>query len=193
MCTVSAQEIKDNLYPKAGDICKDRGDLWRNITLGPCEAGTTCTAVKRGVYKCVPNDPALGAMPLGALCYNRTQVDQKDRKEGEKWRQYYRVRNCVFQGVDKQGTPLVQCVQTASDANIYRCKKVPVLGTKGCFTVAGSMIWGRWNDDQAYDACDGCPCSPAGKKCIGGTCKYPACKCNQVCDATRRANRCATT
>ena len=43
-----AQDIVDNPAPKNGDVCKDAGDQWRNIKLGPCEAGTKCQAYKRG-------------------------------------------------------------------------------------------------------------------------------------------------
>ena len=69
---------------------------------------------------------------------------------------------------------------------------LPLDGT-GCYTVAGSQIWGKWNDNQMYDACNGCPCTPPDKtKCKSGPCKYPVCKCNEPCDAARRAQKCAT-
>jgi hypothetical protein len=44
------QDIVDNPAPKNGDVCRDAGDLWRNIKLGPCEAGTKCQAYKRGAF-----------------------------------------------------------------------------------------------------------------------------------------------
>ena len=72
-----AQDIVDNLYPKNGDVCADKGDQWRTIKLGKCEAGTKCQSYKRGVYKCVSTNPALGSLPLGAVCYNETAVDTK--------------------------------------------------------------------------------------------------------------------
>jgi hypothetical protein len=149
--------------------------------------------VPAGVYKCVADDNALGSLPLGTVCYNETQVDQKDKAEGERWRKYYRERNCVFEGIDRQGTPLVQCIQTKEDPKIYKCGRIMPLDAPGCYTVAGSMIWGKWNDNQMYDACNGCPCTPPEKtRCKSGPCKYPACKCNEPCDATRRAQKCAT-
>lgn len=192
-----AQDIKDNLFPKVGDVCRDAGDQWRNITLGPCEAGTKCQAYKRGVYKCVSTDPSKGSMPLGTICYDENKVDQKDRAEGEKWRKFYRERNCVFEGVDRQGTPLVQCIMT-EDPKIYKCGRIKPLDQGGCYTVAGSMIWGKWNDNQMYDACNGCPCTPPEKVALGqkgcksGPCKYPMCYCSQPCDANRKKVKCAT-
>ncbi len=37
-----------------------------------------------------------------------------------KWRQYYKERACVWQGVDAQGTPKVQCIADAKDPDIYK-------------------------------------------------------------------------
>ncbi|KAI8467734.1 MAG: hypothetical protein J3K34DRAFT_429742 [Monoraphidium minutum] len=192
-CAAVAQDIVDNLFPKNGDVCRDAGDQWRTIKLGPCEAGTKCQGYKRGVYKCVSTKKEMGAMPLGTECYNEYKVDVKDRAESEKWRTYYRQRNCVWEGVDRQGTPLVQCIQTKEDAKIYKCGRIMPLDKTGCYTVSGSMIWGRWNDNQMYDACNGCPCTPPEKtKCKSGPCKYPLCKCNDKCDETRRKQMCPT-
>jgi hypothetical protein len=188
----SAQDIVDNLYPKNGDVCADKGDQWRTIKLGKCEAGTKCQSYKRGVYKCISTNPALGSLPLGAVCYNETAVDTNNAA-GEAKRKYFRERNCVWMGADVQGTPVVQCLQQAANPKIYRCAKIVPLGQKGCYTVSGSMIWGKWNDNQAYDACNNCPCTPPNKtKCKSGPCKYPLCRCNEPCDAARRAQRCAT-
>lgn len=277
-----AQDIVDNPAPKNGDVCRDAGDLWRNIKLGPCEAGTKCQAYKRGelsslscctwvppagrlaqgrgkakqtaqrqrvtrrhwaaralqhrqtpstpsppwppgsqpssspthantqhgthqhvtqstrpgVYKCVSTNPEMGALPLGAVCYDEHKVDNpaptRTTPEAEGWRKYYRERNCVFEGVDRQGTPTVQCIQTKEDTKIYKCGRILPLDGPGCYTVAGSQIWGKWNDNQMYDACNGCPCTPPGKVCKSPPCKYPACRCNEPCTAERRAQKCAT-
>ncbi len=76
------------------------------------------------------------------VCYNETKVNQQDKRVGEQWRKYYRQRNCVWKGVDVQGTPLVQCVQTQEKGGIYRCKKVseaaasPSAGCRLC-----SAVW----------------------------------------------------
>lgn len=191
-----AQDIVDNPAPKNGDVCRDAGDQWRNIKLGPCEKGTVCQGYKRGVWKCVSTDKSKGSLSLGTVCYDEYKVDapfQKDRAEGEKWRKYYRERNCEWGGVDKQGTPLVQCIQTKEDPHIYKCGKILPLEQKGCYTVSGSMIWGKWNDNQMYDACNGCPCTPPDKtKCKSGPCKYPTCHCTETCDDNRKKLRCPT-
>ncbi len=136
----------------------------------------------------------MGALPLGSVCYDEYKVDNKENKaEGEKWRKFYRERNCAFEGVDRQGTPTVQCIMTKEDPKIYKCGRIMPLDGPGCYTVAGSMIWGKWNDNQMYDACNGCPCTPPDKtKCKSGPCKYTLCKCNQTCDAARKAEKCAT-
>ncbi|GBF93114.1 hypothetical protein Rsub_05843 [Raphidocelis subcapitata] len=193
----SAQDIVDNPAPKNGDVCKDAGDQWRNITLGPCETGTYCQAYKRGVYKCVSDNKAMGALPIGAICYDENKVDgEKDKPKAEQNRKFYREQNCVFDGVDRQGTPNVQCVQTKEDKKIYKCGRIMPLDAPGCYTVAGSMIWGKWNDNQMYDACNGCPCTPQEKMgpkgCKSGPCKYPVCRCEEACDAARKAVKCAT-
>jgi len=203
----SAQEIKDNLHPQWGDICKDKGDQWKNITLGPCPSNAECRTIKRGVFKCVPKDPALGQMKLGTVCYDDHKVEgnwqiwnkakstpagKNALAESNKWREYYKERGCVWQGVDAQGTPNVQCIADAKDPDLYKCGVKNPLGTQGCFTVAGSMIWGRWNDNQMYDTCNGCPCTPPGKKCKAGPCKYPTCNCDAPCTPLRQKERCAT-
>lgn len=189
----AAQDIVDNPYPKNGDVCHDLGDQWKTIKLGKCEAGTVCQGYKRGVFKCVSTDKSKGAMKIGEVCYDEYKVDQKDKAEGEKWRKYYRERNCEWQGVDKQTTPVVQCIQTKEDAKIYKCGRILPLFQKGCFTVSGSMIWGKWNDNQMYDACNGCPCTPPDKtKCKSGPCKYPACDCYSECTPQRQKLRCPT-
>lgn len=54
-----AQDIVDNPAPKNGDVCRDAGDLWRNIKLGPCEQGTKCQAYKRGERR-GPGHPGAG-------------------------------------------------------------------------------------------------------------------------------------
>lgn len=190
--SAAAQDIVDNPAPKNGDVCRDAGDQWRTIKLGQCEAGTKCQAYKRGVYKCVSTDASKGSLPIGAVCYDEHQVDQQDKKAGENMRKSYRERNCVFEGVDRQGTPNVQCIMTKEDPKVYKCGRILPLDGPGCYTVAGSMIWGKWNDNQMYDACNGCPCTPPGKKCKSPPCKYPACKCDQACDAARKAEKCAT-
>lgn len=45
-----AQDIVDNPFPKNGDVCRDAGDQWRPIKLGPCEKGTFCQGYKRGEH-----------------------------------------------------------------------------------------------------------------------------------------------
>ncbi len=65
--------------------------------------------------------------------------------------------------------------------------QVMPLFKRGCYVVSGSMIWGKYNDNQAYDACNGCPCTLPGKQG-----KYPLCRCQDMCDAARQKTRCAT-
>lgn len=194
-----AQAIRANAFPKAGDICKDYGESWRGLYLGPCEANTFCRAYKRGVFKCVYNDGVKvpgtnlpGVMSIGTECYDEDKVNNDEKQKtktapgGTTWRDYYKRTACEFKGLDKQGTPLVQCVQTANKKK-YNCGYMPTLGKQGCATVAGSMIWGKYNDNQAYDMCNGCPCTPPG---IKG--KYPLCQCDQPCTAQRQQTRCPT-
>lgn len=52
-----AQDIVDNPAPKNGDVCRDAGDQWRNIKLGPCEKGTVCQGYKRGEWHDLATQP----------------------------------------------------------------------------------------------------------------------------------------
>jgi hypothetical protein len=140
----------------------------------------------------VSTDASLGSLPLGTECYNEYKTDAGPAADREAARTYYRQRNCVFEGVDRQGTPTVQCIMTKEDPKIYKCGRIMPLDGKGCYTVAGSQIWGKWNDNQMYDACNGCPCTPPGKKCKSPPCKYAACRCDEECTAERKAQKCAT-
>ncbi len=73
---------------QAGDICKDYGESWRGLYLGPCEANTFCRAYKRGVFKCVYNDGVKvpgtnlpGVMSIGTECYDEDKVNNDEKQK----------------------------------------------------------------------------------------------------------------
>lgn len=85
VAAASAQDIVDNLYPKNGEVCKDYGDQWKNITLGTCEKGTKCQAYKRGGESSSMQHVHLrsSALRLGGCCARqipgRTPASQSNR------------------------------------------------------------------------------------------------------------------
>lgn len=125
--SVVGQPIQSNLFPKAGDLCKDLGPQWKNMTLGPCEAGTQCKWFKRGVWKCVNK-----LLKNGDICWDARLKKYQDYIK-------YRQADCA----DGFGCMWVG----GSTPYIYKCQPLP---SKGCYTMCGSAQWPPYGGNQSY-------------------------------------------
>lgn len=154
--TATAQPVRPNPHPKAGELCKDYGPDWRGVPLGPCaDPGTTCAWFKRGVHKCTRAPFLTG----GDVCFDAGAT----RAEKFAFRQTGCGQGTACQpaaawwrneGKGLKGKP-------ADGAGVHRCAPLP---KTGCFDLAGSMYW-PGGTAQRYEARTGMPCGGAYPKC----------------------------